>query len=242
MLFGISFFILIMSFMNSEMYIKNFKLKNIYLGFITIILIVLFGLRGDFTTDYRSYYDMFLIYGKATWRQCIKAREILYALLNKICSIFFDDFYVFLLVIGMMMMFFYYKRIKEDSKNFLISLLIFVILDNYFISFNAMRNILAVAGVFYFSKYIWEEKPWKYIVAILILSEIHTSALIMLPMYWILKINFKREKTFFLLAAILAMVLLVSQTQSIVLMVQKLLGYNYIKGDFGIAKGVFGSF
>lgn len=101
--------------------------------------------------------------------------------------------------------FFFLKAIQEFSIDPVLSLFILYSFCYVFQAMNQFRQMLAVAVVLYSFKYI-NNSLWKYILIICIASLIHSSALIMLPMYWIVKleINKKLITTYFILAIVVA--------------------------------------
>lgn len=52
---------------------------------------------------------------------------------------------------------------------------------------NAVRQMIVACGFLWFSKFIYEKKFIKYVVCVLLFSYIHSSAIILLPFYFILQ-------------------------------------------------------
>lgn len=84
-----------------------------------------------------------------------------------------------------------YKYIINQSPNYYLSTIIYMCFGPlYLSSMNGMRQALAIS-VFVFSiKYITEKKPLKYIINLSFFSLFHSSLLLMIPFYWILKSKF----------------------------------------------------
>lgn len=57
----------------------------------------------------------------------------------------------------------------------------------YFSAFNGMRQWIASIILFWAIKYIWNDNFIKYFICVILASTIHISALIMIPVYFIVK-------------------------------------------------------
>lgn len=94
--------------------------------------------------------------------------------------------------IGFLTLVFYYKSFDELSVNSTVSLYLFFCFCLYFQLMNQFRQMLAVAIVLYSFKYI-DKSFFKYCVWILIAASIHKSAIIMLPIYFIVKLKLSKR-------------------------------------------------
>lgn len=101
--------------------------------------------------------------------------------------------------------------IRNYSNNILMSLVIYFCLPVFsMMSMSMMRQGIAF-GIFLLSyKYILERKFYKYIVCILCAALFHTSALILIPLYFVYSIPYKK-KYIWLILFILCLVYLFSQ-------------------------------
>jgi len=81
--------------------------------------------------------------------------------------------------------------IYKLSPDFYLSVLLYVVITGcYYESFNIIRQYFAISILFATFHYVLEHKIWKYILAILVATCFHISALTMLPLVFILKIRF----------------------------------------------------
>lgn len=229
---------------NGKLGWRSVHLKNEYFLIIAcIFLFVLAAFRGDFTNDYRLYFYCFEQNADLSLQQLLSSRDWLFWLGTRAVYDITNNYLFCYVFVALLMMSFYYKCFKDNSEFYFLSLLLFVAVDNYVISFNLSRNILAASMCAMALKYIWEEKPKYYFVLILVASLIHKSALIMLPMYWILKIDYRKSKNLLiLLCALVASAVILQYTSQIANFVQAFIGMNYDSySEYGLDFGNIGS-
>ena len=77
------------------------------------------------------------------------------------------------------------KGIEKYSQHIELSIFLYVGLYFYFISFNLIRQYIAVAIVFWGTKYLLKKNFKKYAIVIIIASLFHATALVMIPFYFI---------------------------------------------------------
>jgi hypothetical protein len=95
-------------------------------------------------------------------------------------------------IITALTLFFFYKAFIELSNYSTYSLFIFLSFCLYFQMMNQFRQMLAIAITLYAFKYI--NSSWfKYGLLIIVAGMFHSSALIMLPFYFIVKVKISRK-------------------------------------------------
>jgi transmembrane protein EpsG len=77
--------------------------------------------------------------------------------------------------------------LHKYSRMFELSVYVFITGGMYITSMNGIRQFLASAIIFAASKYLFEGHWKKYFLLVLLASTIHTSALILLPIYFIVR-------------------------------------------------------
>lgn len=176
------------------------SLKKLPIFFFTIpsfvILFILSAFRGDFTTDYKNYTDLFYLYNKFSFIELYKANfqnEIGFIYLNKIIGLFTNDAIYFFIITTLVILFGFFHHLKKYSVNVWLSILMFVTAGSYYASFNITRHIFAVAIIFAGSKFLYERRFIKWVLVVLIATLFHKTAIIMIPFYFILnfRINIK---------------------------------------------------
>lgn len=159
------------------------------------LLILICGLRYNVGTDYNLYVEMFhnidnVSRTEFVVRFIIKANQFIFG--------YKEQF--FFLSMSTLTIVFYYLGIKKLSKKIGNSLFLFVALGYYAIMFNGIRQALAMAICFFSTKYINERKFLKYVIIILLATMCHTTALIMIPMYFLNMIKLDKKTSIVLTA------------------------------------------
>lgn len=154
----------------------------------SIVLILFAGFRGNIEPDYINYKGIF---DRSTFESLISLDvEIGYYILNKIIFFFglqfqWVLFFMAFLSIGVKIIFF-----KNNSPNFLFSLLLFYCSVFFLYDFIAIRQALALSFFFLAIPYLFKRNLIKYFVTILLASTIHVSAILLLPLYFFLNLNY----------------------------------------------------
>lgn len=124
----------------------------------------------------------------------------------KFLSLFFrDNYYCVFAVINCFTLYLFYKTIWTQSEKPTISLLILFTFCIHFQIFNQFRQMLALAISFYSIKFLKEKNAPAFFITNICAGLIHTSALIVIPMYFIgkRKIDKKNLTLYLIIAAIL---------------------------------------
>ncbi|SFL16195.1 EpsG family protein [Paenibacillus sp. 1_12] len=85
------------------------------------------------------------------------------------------------------------------SRFFELSIFLYITSGQYLVSMNGIRQFLAGALLFAATKYIFDGNWKKYMVIVLIASTIHQSALILIPIYFIVRQKAWTTQTYLLL-------------------------------------------
>ncbi len=230
----------------SKLYIpmrKGIALKEIFLLFAIGGLTIIAGLRGDFNQDYPNYAWLYQYdYPEKSWFEALGDKEFGFAILNKIAFMISSKTFVLMLLVSTITMYCYYKVFRSYSEDYFLSIIMLAIVDNYIISFNLTRNICACALFFCASQLIWKGKPFQYIISILAISTIHKSAILMIPMYWILRFDYKKKNNRPAILLVLSVFLIfIFEFDKIVWSIQRILGYNWEEIMYGVERGSLGS-
>lgn len=222
---------------------RTYGLNKIYMLSMMFFLFLLSGIRGDFTTDYVNYNWLYQYgYPNKTTIELLNEREFGFAFINKLTYSVNHNTVALMMVISALTILCYYKVFEKHSKDYLVSLVMLIVVDNYFISFNLMRNILACALFLLCAELIINKKMIQYIISILLISTIHKTAILMLPMYWILRFDFRiKKQQVFLLICILVNVVFMVFFNEIIFFVQRFIGYNWDRNGYGMGQGSIGS-
>ena len=107
---------------------------------------------------------------------------------------------IFFLAIAAFQIFFIMKTYRKYSSDYWMSIFLFIVSTDY-LSYvhNGMRQFIAVCGIFACLGWIIKKEYFKTIIVILLLSTIHQTCLIMIPIIFIIQGKAFNKKTMFLI-------------------------------------------
>lgn len=199
-----------------------------------LMLFFISTFRGDFTTDYKNYTNLFGLYNRYSFTDLLNAgfqNEIGFIYFNRILGIFTDNVIFFFAIMTFVILFGFFHHFKNYSANMWLSILMFVAAGSYYASFNITRHIFAVAIVFVGSKFLYERKFFKWLLVVILASLFHKTAIIMIPFYFIL--NFRIKIRNWVLIAI-GSVITILLFDSIVDFAQQYLYEQYTDESYGM--------
>lgn len=219
---------------NNKVYTKGkIYTYNIFLFLAFVILSLLLGLRHyDVGVDTDSYRKVFfrIVDGTMTASDR-KWISLGFLFLNRIVGFFFGKNYVILnCIIGSLSIYFLLKSIWDNSDNPSLSLYLFIAMCLYYQMMNQARQMLALTIIMYSYKYLKERNFLKYVFFIGIASLLHTSAIIMLPFYFIA--NFKVNNKILFLYLIVTIVTIFCFDYIILIISKTNYGLIYSKTGF----------
>lgn len=227
---GISSYFCYIRETNSNVFINDCfrKKKELYSILIAIVMMMLiFALRnisvGVDTNTYSEFY------------QAKKANPYLsffetgYEIIGLISVFLGLDFNGMLFIISIIMFVPLLFFVKKYSINPLLSIFLYISLCIYSQAFNGMRQFIALSIFIIAIKYLITGKCVKYFICICIAVMFHSSAVILLPMYFLRYIKLNRKS----IISILVLVLLLSFfIEPIVKLISKFSHFNYYERYF----------
>ncbi|WP_165154727.1 EpsG family protein [Parabacteroides sp. ZJ-118] len=175
-------------------YLARYKFFKIGLELSFFVLTIFMGIRYDWGNDYPAYLKMF--YKNTLTNDFSKDYFVdIFTDENsefgwKILNMLFKDFGFFAMVFVLTSLEYYilYKAIKRyvSPKWYWLAVFLFTFNSGFMLTgCSMMRQYLSMSIVVMAIKYIINGNGWKYSACIFLASTIHTSALIMLPIYFI---------------------------------------------------------
>jgi len=193
-------------------------------AFVVIAFILCFGyMTGSDWRMYELWYEQKLVYEE----------EILYGILSdffRFIGVGFWTFFTLLKVILLAVFFLVYKRF--EAPLFFCMMLFIAMIGLYLFIDNPMRSLITYAIFAYSTKYIVSRDFWKYLLCTIIAVGFHQSAIIVLPLYFLYRLEMKNWVLIFLL--VLVNILFVSQ-QAVFSIIEFIKPYIPFAGDL-IAK------
>jgi transmembrane protein EpsG len=188
-------------------------------------LVLVSGLRNNIgdTFFYKHAYDLIPEFG---WDDIVSNKEKGFRFLQLILHKFSDDPQILLFTCALITNVLIVMVLYRYSRLFELGLCIYITSGLYLVSMNGIRQFLAGAILFAATKYIMDGSWKKYMLVVLLASSFHESALILIPIYFIVRRKAWTKPTFFLL--FLAIILCI--------------GYNQLSGVLFEVVGDYGQY
>lgn len=164
---------------------------------ILLLLILICGLRENVGTDFKLYskiYDNILAFPRI---------EFLFANFIKLLNYFNLSLTTFFTLVSYITIALVYKTIKEQAEYPFESLFIYISLGFYALQFNIIRQMLALAITLYAIKFLKDKNLIKYMACILIAGLCHTTAFIMIPIYFLANLKLSKIHMYIILVVFL---------------------------------------
>lgn len=169
---------------------KTLNRKAFWIPFLTLSLFA--GMRsfrvgtdsGNYTKDFRSQLNIYSF-------QFDESVEIGYQLLKFSLLRITQNYFWLFFTTGLIVVFCYLYVIKKHSVNYWFSIFLFVTLGVYTFFFNGLRQGLAMAIFALALPYLLEKRLIPYLLVIAVASLFHTTALFMIPFYFVVNLRIK---------------------------------------------------
>lgn len=163
----------------------QYSKKRLIFSMLPMLLIsaLRFGIGTDFSYRYSTYQYIFYAI-----RDGIRTEtEIGYYLLNRLSLLFTDSMVGLYVITSLVFCVFIYISIFEQSSNPSFSIFLLLSTGLYFASMNTTRQLMATAIFCYSLKFIKQQKIGHYFLCILFAVALHSSAIILIPMYFLFR-------------------------------------------------------
>ena len=152
-----------------------------------IPMVLLTGLRWETGIDHMNYFWMFtnIHYNLANHA------EVGFYLLCQLVWYFCEDMSVLFFLCAVITVTFLMLAIRQNSKNYLISVFLYMGMGFFFYSMNSMRHFMALAIFLYAYKHLKDRNFWRYAAWILLAASFQRFALVAIPLYFVLNIKWK---------------------------------------------------
>ncbi|WP_227672113.1 EpsG family protein [Psychrobacter urativorans] len=157
-----------------------------------IVLALFAGIRSNLVgTDSETYTRYFVNQLSVNNLQLREGFELGYRLLEyNLLELTHNYFWLFF-ISGLIVVYCYLKVIKKYSMNYSFSIFLFITLGTYTFFFNGLRQGLSMAIFALATPYLLEKRIIPYLLICGLASLFHTSALFMIPFYFLVNINIK---------------------------------------------------
>ena len=168
-------------------------------------LVVVSGLRSNIgdTYFYKHIYEM----NDFTWEYITSQKDIGFGILQMILKRYSEDPQIMLfttaLITNVLIVFVLYKY----SRMFELSIFVYITGGLYLVSMNGIRQALAASIIFVATKYLIDGNTKAFILITLLASTFHQSALVMIPIYFLVRFKAWSKATILLLISSVVIVI-----------------------------------
>lgn len=189
-------------------YFKNKQKLNsiIFLVLTILILGLVSGLRWGVFGDYFNYANNYNLYKSSFWESLVSFNEPGMRFIAYISQYIYDDYSTMFLISSLITITLFIIPLYKHSDYFFISVLLYILIGSWHGSFNGVRQYIASAILFCGHRLIYERKFWKYLAVVMVASFFHTSAIIMILLYYVPRTKLKsKQLLIFVLLIIIAL-------------------------------------
>ena len=157
---------------------------------IFVSLFLVSAMRLNVGNDYLNYVEfMHLIYCRAYVPTEIGFNALTYLVYN-FCG--FENYLLLFAIFAFVTIAFFMKSMYQQSEWFTLSFMMFMLLGYYFQSLSTVRYYMALSMALYSIKYVISRDWPRFVLLILVASTFHKSVLVVLLLYFVAQIDFKR--------------------------------------------------
>lgn len=167
---------------------EGLKKRIIILAY--FILLIFIGLRGHIMSDFITYYPFYEnlpnIVNIEKFDFTKYPFEPGFVMYSSLVKTLFDNYFIWIFVNTLIDSLVFAYVFRRYCKSMILPLIFFVVFNGIIFEFNLYRNVKAIDCFLLSIQYVLNKKLYKYICLNLIGFLFHTSALIYLPLYFII--------------------------------------------------------
>lgn len=191
---------------------------------VMLCLVVISGLRKGIGDTY-NYKQMF-IKNDFTWDFIKTEKDIGFGIFQMILKQYSEDPQIMVFTAALFTNVLIIIVLYNYSRLFELSTYLYITGGIHLVSMNGIRQVLAAAIIFTATKYLLNGSFIKYALIVLLASTFHQSALLLLPIYFIVRIKAWTKYTFFILFSAILIVIGYNQFTQLLFSVLQDTQYN----------------
>ena len=170
--------------------LKQVKINETIAFALFFILAFLSGTRIAVGNDFWVYRDNFELIAQSR----VVSSELGFNLIVRIVQWFagYDNYMPIFFVFSAITAYFFVKALYDESEWFAGSMFLLLTSGFYFSSLNTVRYYLAFAIALYSIKFVLAGRHLEFVTLILLAATIHKTVLIVIPLYYLAKLEYKR--------------------------------------------------
>ncbi|WP_099293696.1 EpsG family protein [Butyricimonas sp. Marseille-P3923] len=184
-------------------FVKQNKIliEYVFIGYFFVLLLIAgirdFSVGTDTLTYYRNFCDSSSVFAVENER-AFSGLQFGWLWINRFFEYFLGyDAFLFACYICILLPVFYV--IKKSASNIMLSIVLYILLGMYTISFNIMRQMMAVSLMLYAFYCLKNNDIKKYWIVLIVASIIHSSAMICIIFFFLDKIKVFEKKIYWLM-------------------------------------------
>ncbi|KIO70372.1 EpsG family protein [Caldibacillus thermoamylovorans] len=214
-----------------DLFTNNNKAKNAFLFISFLPLLLISALRspsvGADTENYLYGYNLIKDYFYPDFFNVVRW-ENGYVILNKLVSFMSNNEQIIIIATSFIILIGIFYFIYKNSLNFTFSIYLFLSLYFYLISFNLIRQFIAISILLMGFHLIEKRKFFKYLIVVVIASTFHQPAILMIGLYFLYNLKLNAKNLTLIIGS--AILLLVSFNYIMELIFIVFPGYEYYIG------------
>lgn len=205
MLFNIVLIInicIIYIFINGQQKNDKSSKEKFFLFICFVIMFFLVGFRSYSSgNDTKTYVEVFKICSTLKWNavNTLLHYDKGYLVFNVLATYFTSNSRIFLLLLSFICNISVYHFVKNNSKNYLVSIILYVSLLFFYSSMTMARQFLSFSIILYSFDFVRKKKVIKFFLLILLASLFHSSAIISLLIYPFYYLKFSHKRAIFMI-------------------------------------------
>ncbi|MEH6947946.1 EpsG family protein [Bacillus sp. JJ634] len=164
---------------------------------VMVCLVVISGLRENIGDTF--FYIYLFEINDFTWEYIISQKDYGFGVLQMILKNYSDDPQILIFSTALITNVLIILVLYNYSRIFELSTFVYITGGLHLVSMNGIRQVMAAAICFAATKYLFNGNFIKYSALVLLASTIHLSALILLPIYFLVRVKAWSKSTFFII-------------------------------------------
>ena len=170
------------------------KSRNAMIVFWSLLFILLVLRHESVGIDLSTYHVIFDYIAQSSWADgLLRSAEVVYSLMNKLVSLFSNDFRWILLITAVLSVVFIAKAYTKYSPDAVLTIALFIVTPNFILLFSGLRQAIAISLGFVAFEFVRKKKLGAFLLIVLLAILFHTSAFMILFMYPLYHVKITRK-------------------------------------------------
>ncbi|MBD1378864.1 EpsG family protein [Metabacillus arenae] len=203
-LWALLLIVFILSFMSRYVPVSNaafgypdIRPNKLLILFTIVSLVLVSGLRNTIGDTY--FYMHLYETQNFTWEYVLENKDPGFSVLQMILKSITNDPQILLFITALVTNLLIVMTLYKYTKMIELSIYVYITSGMFIVSMNGVRQFLAAAIIFWTTKFLMDGKFKEYLITVLIASTFHISAMVLIPIYFLVRREAWTKVTFILL-------------------------------------------